>query len=461
LSLLIDGVLLKRLHFIGILGSGMSSLAQYCRWLGVKVGGSDRALDSPESEYVRNGLRDLGCEMHPQDGSGVGKGLEGVVVSTAVENTNPDVVAARRLGIPVYHRSDILAAIANSAHTIAVAGTSGKSTVTALIFHLLRESGVDASFICGAESRELKSEGLVGNAYHGTSDILVIEADESDGSLVKYAPKIGVILNISKDHKPVPELLKLFEEFASNSSYLLVNAEYKELGALPGARTFGFGGKGDFSAKPADGNPSSAGIFYGGNEYRVPYPGGYMAQNLLVAVLVARQFVTDPIRIQTAAQAYSGIARRFDIAYTAGGVPVIDDFAHNPDKIRAALGAARTLGDRIVAVFQPHGYGPTRFMFDELVSTFSEALKTGDTLYLLPIYYVGGSVMKDVSSQELADAVSANGVQAVALTDRTEVAVAVAEKADKGCVVVSMGARDPSLSSFAADLVKRIQNRGL
>lgn len=439
----------------------MSSLAQYCRWLGVEVGGSDRALNSPDREYVRNGLRNLGCEMYPQDGSGVVDDLEGVVVSTAVENSNPDVASARRLGIPVYHRSDILAAIANSAHTIAVAGTSGKSTVTALIFHLLRKSGVDASFICGAESRELKSEGLVGNAFYGTSNVLVIEADESDGSLVKYAPKIGVILNISKDHKPVPELLKLFETFAVNSSHLLVNAEYKELGALPGARTFGFDGKGDFSAQRAGGDPASAGIVYEGSEYRVPYPGRYMAQNLLVSVLVARQFVPDPVRIQTAAKAYSGIARRFDIAYTAGGIPVIDDFAHNPDKIRAALGAARTMENRVIAVFQPHGYGPTRFMFDELVSTFSEALRSGDILYLLPIYYVGGSVNKDVSSQGLADAVSANGIETVAPSNRIEAAEAVAEKVDKGCVVLSMGARDPSLSSFAADLVTRIENRGL
>ena len=438
----------------------MSSLAQYCRWAGVRVGGSDRALNSPDREYIRKGLGTIGCEMYPQDGSGVGKGVEGVVVSTAVENDNPDIAAAARLGIPVYHRSDVLAAISNSAQTIAVAGTSGKSTVTSLIFHLLRTSGVDASFICGAESRELKREGLIGNAYHGASDILVIEADESDGSLVKYVSQVGLILNISKDHKPVSELIKLFETFALSSSHLLVNADYEQLSALPGAKTFGLEKACDYPAQPVI-DQSSAGVVFDGVEYRVSYPGRYMALNLLASVLVARMFVRDPGRIQAAARAYSGIARRFDVTYTAGGIPVVDDFAHNPDKIRAVLGAARILGERIVAVFQPHGYGPTRFMFDELVSTFSNALCAGDLLYILPIYYAGGSAVKDICSQDLANAIAANGIESYAPEDRVEVAETVADEVGKGTVVISMGARDPSLSSFALDLVSRIEYRGL
>ncbi len=175
----------RSIHFAGIFGSGMSAIAQYLRFQGITVSGSDRFHASEDTASIRRSLEGLGCAIVPQDGSGFGEDIDVVCVSTAIEDSNPDIAASRNRGIPIVHRSDVLSALIASKKTIAVAGTSGKSTVTAMIFEFLTACGKSPSLISGAGLRRLEKQGLIGNAFCGGSDLLVVEADESDGTLVK------------------------------------------------------------------------------------------------------------------------------------------------------------------------------------------------------------------------------------------------------------------------------------
>ncbi len=235
-----------RFHYAGLGGSGMSALAQFQAMKGGKVSGSDRAFDHGERIEVRHQLEALGIKVLPQDGSGIGPDCAALVVSTAVEEQVPDFAAARANTIPIIHRSEMLAHFVETNRTIAVSGTSGKSTVTAMIFEILHGSGRDPSVITGGDLRLLQAQGLVGNAFAGASDLLVIEADESDGSLVRYAPAVGVILNLQRDHKEMSEVAAMFAVLRARAREALVVGDDDNLDALAGgALRFGFGPKAD------------------------------------------------------------------------------------------------------------------------------------------------------------------------------------------------------------------------
>ncbi|HEX9080934.1 MAG TPA: L,D-transpeptidase family protein, partial [Holophagaceae bacterium] len=206
-----EGLGLGRLHFAGVAGSGMSALAQFLAMKGGQASGSDRSFDQGERPEARRQLETLGIAIHPQDGSGLEGDCAALVVSTAVEDEVPDVAEARRLGVPVLHRSELLAHWVATHRTLAITGTSGKSTTVAMAFEILRGAGRDPSVITGGELASLQAEGLWGNAWAGSSDLLVIEADESDGSLVNYHPAVGVILNLQRDHKEEAEVAAMFQ----------------------------------------------------------------------------------------------------------------------------------------------------------------------------------------------------------------------------------------------------------
>ena len=239
----------------------MSALAQYLRFQGITVSGSDRFHASEDTASIRQSLEGLGCAIVPQDGSGVNDDTDVVCVSTAIEESNPDIAAARSRGIPIIHRSDLLGAIIDTKKTIAVAGTSGKSTVTAMIFEFLTACGKSPSLISGAGLRRLEKQGLIGNAYSGGSDLLVVEADESDGTLVKYRPEAAVILNVSKDHKSTDEIAKLFETLASQSSWTASNADDPILASLPATVRFGRNGSASWRPDQEELLPTSVKLF--------------------------------------------------------------------------------------------------------------------------------------------------------------------------------------------------------
>lgn len=429
---LIDGVSCRRIHFAGVFGTGMSALAQYCRFHGVSVSGSDRLIGKPETAKLQAALVALGCEVVPQDGSGITPETGFLCFSTAIEDDNPDLAAAKAVGARVVHRSQVLAAAIESRRTVAVAGTSGKSTVTAMIFEFLRHCGKSPSLISGAPLQRLTEEGLIGNAFAGESDLLVVEADESDGSLVRYRPEISVILNVSKDHKPVPEVRELFRTLAARSKRVVVNGEDPLLTDIDADTRFTVAAE----AMTA----------------HLALPGRHNRENLAAALAVCRELGCSDEDLAAAVAGFRGVARRFEITRTEHGVIVVDDFAHNPAKIRAAVAAARGLADRIIAIYQPHGFAPTRFLMDEYVKAFREIFRAGDALYLLPIYYAGGTAVKDVSSDLVIENTGEVPFEARATAGREETLALVAERARPGDCVLLMGARDPSLPFFAKDL---------
>ncbi len=455
----------RSIHFTGIFGSGMSALAQYLRFQGIEVSGSDRLLGSEDTAAMQGMLEGLGCTITGQDGSGVSAGTDAVCVSTAIEESNPDIAAARAASLPIVHRSDLLAAIITSKRTIAVAGTSGKSTVTAMIFEFLTACGKSPSLVSGAPLRRLEKQGMIGNAFSGGSDLLVVEADESDGTLVKYSPEFAVVINVSKDHKEIDEIRGLFEALISRSAWAASNADDPVLAALPATVRFGRNVSAAWRPDSEQLQATSVKLFRKGVEYLLPLPGEHNLENLRAALCVCEHLGCEETALADGVRNFEGVARRFAVTKTGQGVYVIDDFAHNPAKIAAAVSAARGLAERIVAVYQPHGFGPTRFLKDEYIVAFRAVFRQNDSLYLLPIYYAGGTAQREISAEDIIEGLGPVPFNALAVKDRDELLARLKADARPGDCVLVMGARDPSLSSLVAKVIGlfslRLHNAGM
>ena len=443
-----------RFHFAGLGGSGMSALAQFQAMLGGRVSGSDRAFDRGEREEERRALERLGIAIHPQDGSGLGEDCAALVVSTAVEEQVPDFAAARARGIPIVHRSELLAHFVATQRTLAVSGTSGKSTVVAMAFEILRGVGRDPSVITGGELVSLKREGLLGNARAGGSDLLVIEADESDGSLVRYSPAVGVVLNLQRDHREMGEVARMFETFRDRTRERLVVGEDENLASLAGgALVFGLGPRAAVRAEVAELSATGSRFTIQGVRFALIVPGLHNVQNAVAAIAACSALEVPLADMVEPLACFQGVARRFESVGVARGVEVVDDFAHNPAKIRAAIATARARAGRVLAVFQPHGYGPTRFLWRDFVDTFAEALRDGDRLWMLEVYYAGGTAKRDFSAAEIVAEIASRGAHAEFAESRPWLVRRLAAEAREGDLVLVMGARDPSLTGLAHDIL--------
>jgi UDP-N-acetylmuramate--alanine ligase len=426
----------------------MSALAQYLRYAGCEITGSDRFLFSDDTANIKKNLLAIGCSLFEQNGSGIDDSTDIVCISTAIENDNPDIKTAIKLNIPVVHRSDILAAIIQSKKAIAIAGTSGKSTVTAMIFEFLNYCGKDPSLISGAGLLRLEKEGLIGNAFYGNSDLLIVEADESDGTLVKYRPYLSLFLNISKDHKPVPEIKSLFSTLASQSTYVFKNGDDSNLDDLSSHYQFGVAKSNSWVPDSIEIQPMNSIITKADTVYNLPLPGLHNALNCSAALSICEFLGCDTKELQNAVQKYQGVARRFTLHRTDSGIVVVDDFAHNPEKIKAAVTAAHGISKRVIAIYQPHGFGPTRFLKNDYAETFRQVFNDEDLLLLLPIYYAGGTAQKDISSNDLVELVGDVNFKIFTPADRRVAIDIVLGNIHKGDCVLVMGARDPSLPTF-------------
>lgn len=434
----------------------MSALAQFHALGGDKVTGSDRLLDRGEIPDLRLKFQELGIELFAQDGSGITSDTQKVVVSGAIEDDNPELTRASELDIPIEHRADALAAHVAAYRTIAVAGTSGKSTVTAMIFEILTAAGVSPSLITGAPLTTLSMKGLLGNAYRGSSNRLIIEADESDGTLPKYHPEVGLLLNMGKDHKEIKELRELFLSFREYSRKFVVNADEENLSEFQaGATTYGFR-KGEVRGEHLDLSPKGSWFVVDGAEIELNIPGRHNAENALAAAAAARAAGVSLQETAAALSIYKGVSRRFEEVGKARGVFVVDDYAHNPDKIRAVFSAGRLRAERILAVFQPHGFGPTRFLKDDFIKAFSDVLQEEDILWLPEIYYAGGTAVKDISSEDLAGPIRERGGDARTTSERAGLPAEIAKEARSGDLVLILGARDPTLGAFAREVLEAL-----
>ncbi len=431
----------------------MSALAQYTRWMGIAVSGSDRSLYNTASASMYEKLSALGCILYEQDGSGISDRTDAVCISTAIEPDNPDIAAAVKLSIPILHRSDILSSIVKEHRAIAVAGTSGKSTVTAMIFEFLTSCGKSPSLISGAPLKRLQRESLIGNAFKGSSDLLVLEADESDGTIIKYEPYISIFLNLSKDHKSIDEIKDMFIKLAGKSAYSIRNADDPNLKDIPSTATFSLESPADWRPDFVKTGEEGGLLIRNSLEYRIPLPGLYNLSNCAAALSAAEALGCSPQCLQSATSLFEGVERRFTITNTNKGVVIIDDFAHNPEKIRAAVTASRLLSSRIIAIYQPHGFGPTRFLRNEYRELFKTLFTENEILCLLPIYYAGGTVVKDISSVDLKNDLADVKFKVIAPAYRDEILPMLKEEARPGDCILVMGARDPTLPLYLRKII--------
>ena len=433
-------------HLVGVAGVGMSAIAQALLDVGYEVTGSDRDFDAGRALLVIDQLSRSGVCFVPQDGSGIRADTEALVVSTAIEHDNADVKSAHEQGVPTRHRSEMLWMLARRRRCLAITGTSGKSTVTGMVGHILTETGHDPMVVNGAPLLNWKTDTHVGNFRAGQGAISVIEADESDRSLLHFFPERAVITNASADHFDLPATEALFATFAAQVKRDLVDA-WREPET--------------FCPQTVECTAEGVSFSYAGQRVRMPVMGEHNASNAALAMEACLRIGVSASDAAQALAGFRGIHRRLERVGHASGVAVFDDYSHNPAKISAACLALRPHYARLHVVWRPHGYGPLRNMLDELVTAFGVHLRGGDHLHALPVYDVGGTADRSVSHLDFIAASTAAGLDARACEDYADVCDALAGWASAGDAILVMGARDPFLPDLARQLLARIAAEGV
>jgi UDP-N-acetylmuramate--alanine ligase len=444
----------KNVFFIGIAGVGMSAIAQYLAGVQKNVSGSDRYFKDGEFNETKEKLEAEGIQCFLQNGEGITTETDLVVVSTAIEDTIAEVQKAKQLKIPILKRSEVLSLIAKSKKTIAVGGTSGKSTTSAMLFDILQHANMQPSIISGAGLTSIIKEGKIGNAKVGAGEWLVIEADESDGSIVQYKPEVGLLLNVDKDHQEIEELMQIFGTFRNNTKELFIVNQSNAL-----AKQLSQNIKHDFSSDEKSGagfiatNFKQEGFNIQYSIFNVQFSinaiGRHNMENALAATTVANQLGVDLKTCADALQHYEGIYRRNQILGNKNGVWVIDDYAHNPVKCAAAIASCQPLANKVIAWFQPHGYGPTRFLRNDFVKEFANVLREDDEIWMSEIFYAGGTAVKDISAGDLINDINTLGKKAFFVEDRNNFVETMKPHLTVNTVLLLMGARDPSLEIFS------------
>lgn len=422
----------KKIHIAGIGGVGMSALAQALLDRGERLSGSDRLLDKGDCTATLETLRRQGVELFAQDGSGVDERTSCLVVSSAVEADNADVQRAEALGIPVVHRAASLAQTLKGHKLCAVSGTCGKSTVTAMLGHLLAETGFDPVVVNGAGIAGWDADGArIAAVRPGKGEWAVAEVDESDKSLMVFEPDAVIVTNASSDHFGVDEANELFDAFLAKARGAVVDGRSGTIEFTPD------------------------GFVLEGVEYSVPVPGTHNILNASLAVRMALALGAEAQALVKALASFKGVERRLQERGLCNGARVFDDYAHNPEKLAAAWSTLQQMAPRgVVGVWRPHGYAPLRKMMGALAEMFATVLRDCDELLLLPVYDAGGSAQRDVDSDMLRRAIAEKGCAGVRTVLPEEVECVMREAAEEGRVLAVFGARDPELPRLAARLAR-------
>lgn len=446
-----------KIHFIGVGGIGMSALAQLFAAHGCDVSGSDRGAEKRENQAIIAPLEEQGIKIFPQDGSFIKiTRPDCLVYSTAIEDDNPDFLAAP--DIPRVHRAAALAAAINlndDKISIAVTGSCGKTTVTAWLSEALCNLGADPDCLNGGLVNSFRAPDCAGNYRHGKGKYFVFEADESDKSLLVYRADYVLILNMGTDHYPKEELIEVFADFAANAGKgVILEQEVFDLikDRLPENLDVTVFGPEVKDYKIVEGRTQA---LIGDMRINLPVCGEHNAFNAAAVMAVLSRLGYGNEEAKNAVENFHGVWRRFDYAgHTAAGAAVYDDYAHNPEKIASCIRAAQDIcSGRVIAIFQPHGFGPLGFMRDAMFGELEKALRDEDEFILLPPFYAGGTSSFRPTAQEVVMAWQREGNKKyLCYASRSELAEYLRANAQNEETILIMGARDNSLSDYAKSL---------
>lgn len=421
------------IHFIGIGGVGMSALAQAFLDRNYRVSGSDRLLATGQITPILSTLLAQNVSLFRQDGSGI-QADSIVVYSTAIEADNPDYVRAKELGVSLLHRSEALAELSKGHCFVAVTGTCGKSSVTAMLGHLLTVCGKDPTIVNGAEIAGLDQNGTrVGSVRTAAQPggFFIAEADESDRSLMTLSPTDVIVTNASGDHFSKEEAEALFDAFKAKATGIVIDTR----GNPPEATPNGTGWEACFTWR--------------GHACCLPMPGAHNVANIKVALEMARELGCDETDLVAALPSFRGIRRRLERTGSYAGACVIDDYAHNIEKLAAAWTTLTTVFPKgVFGVWRPHGYAPLRKMLDGLSAMFAEVVRPCDRLLLLPVYDAGGTADRSVNSDTLFAQLH-DKCPVTLVADLMEAEALLKALAQPDTALAIFGARDPGLPELA------------
>jgi UDP-N-acetylmuramate--alanine ligase len=436
------------IHFVGIGGIGMSGIAELLLNLGYRVSGSDI-----KASEITDRLASLGGVIHVGHTAERVAGADVVVVSSAVRPDNPEVLAAQRASIPVIPRAEMLAELMRLKYSVAVAGAHGKTTTTSIVAAVLASGGLDPTVVIGGK---LISVGT--NAVLGKGDFIVAEADESDGSFLRYSPAIAVVTNIDREHldfyPDLPAIQQVFLQFIDRVPFyglaVLCLDDEAIQNLIPQIKkrtaTYGMSPQADFQIRNVvfEGRRSRFSVYRHRKKlgrFKLNLPGVHNVYNATASIAVAVELEIPIARVQAALQNLAGVQRRLEVKGEANGVIVVDDYGHHPTEIKMTLQAVRECwpGHRMVVVFQPHRYTRTRALFDE----FSRAFYQADVLVVLPIYAASEEPIPGVTAQALCEGIKAHGHKQVACVDGIPAAVAhLRPRLTPGDLLLTLGAGD-------------------
>lgn len=424
---------MKHVHFIGIGGVGMSALAQAALDKQYRVSGSDRLLGMGQETPILATLRNEGVSLFPQDGSAIASQPDLVVYSTAIESDNPDLLAAHAAHITTLHRSEALASLSTGHELIAITGTCGKSSVTALLGHLLASCGLDPFVVNGAEVATWDNSNTRIGSVRASSNphgLMVVEADESDKSLMALNPTHVIVTNASSDHFPKAEAEALFAAFKSKATGHVIDTTLSA------------------PEPPPAGEGWEARFTWQGREWVLPMPGAHNVANAKVALEMALRLGCSPDDLAHALTTFRGVRRRLERTGQYAGATVIDDYAHNIEKLAAAWTTLQqAFPNGVFGVWRPHGYAPLRKMLTGLAEMFKATLRPCDRLFLLPVYDAGGTASRTVSSDDLLALLPDSPAQGVASLE--EATARLRALARPGTALAFFGARDSGLARYA------------
>jgi UDP-N-acetylmuramate--alanine ligase len=420
---------MKNYHFSGIAGCGMSALAQAAIHCGHHVSGSDRYHDLGIPLPVLDSFWLMQIPLLPQDGSAITPELDGLIVSTAIETSNPEIRRAQALNIPIIHRAELLAELCADKQVIAIAGTAGKSTVTGMLGWIFEQLELDPTVYSGGAIVNWRGHPAIGNFRDGHSDTWIIEVDESDKSFLRFQPQHAIITNISKDHYELDELHRMFSQFETQVQQTCIKGWEQPLAETPG------------------------GFIYKGIDFELSVLGRHNKENGHNAVRLCDALGLDLQKVRNALATFKGIERRLEYVGTNNGAKIYDDFAHNPLKIQSAWTTVADFSERVIGYWKPHGFAPLYQMQQELADVFAKVCRPQDQLFILPVYYIGGTTSRKIDAPEFVELLRRQGIPAEYAPDYATLCARIDKlNPHTADTILGMGARDPELPRFAHSL---------